>query len=350
MIKNESYAQSLYEKLCMEKFPKDGILGISLPGSWRPFNDRSPWNTPIPLGAKTHPDSQVIINAIALEKENLGVVKRYQTPIWVVDSKRMRLVKLRSDKIFDHWDQDHDGWSDVGVPVTPEMWGEPTEDGQICVVDPYRNILWDISSYRWEIGPGKCYPLGTTFDLWDLLEDGVADPPEGSRWTVRGGRGSGFPGIAGVLRPEELQEGHIRHALVFTHSRIRKDEGGGQLFIPPACRSDGEAIGKIYPIMGMRFQLDPTLTEKDFKRWGLSREGIIIARALQEYGMYLGIGGAPMKIVPQLLAPTPEESESIWNRMFPGIFKSIEKIPNRALRVVYTGEPRVRIWKGKKRE
>ena len=327
-------------------YSKSGVIGNSLPGTWRPFSKDSPWNTPISANAKIHPYSPYIMETVLKEVKHIALINRYLCPIWVVNSKNVPMVRVRSDRIFDTWDKNYDGWSDVGAPLTRKMWGEPTEDGQICVVDPFRHRLWDISSYRWVRRGGKYYPRATTFDIWNLLGLGVASPPKGTRWVLRGGRGSGFPGIAGIIRPEELKSGEIRHALVFSFNKNRIDETGANIFISPASRSDGSFKGIQYPIEGMRFQLNPVLTERDFDAWGLNREGKILARALQKYGMYLGLGGGAMKLEVQLLGPTPLVNRLKWERSFPGFYKNIKRIPTQALRVIYTGEPVIREWEG----
>lgn len=327
-------------------YSEEGIIGQSLPGTWRPFADDSPWNTPIPPSAPKHPDSDIVMVTVEQETDHVSLINTYLTPVWVVNAANMPLPQVRSDRIFDTWDQDRDGWSDVGAPLTPEMWGEPTEDGQICVVDPFRHLLWDISSYGWAGDGEQRYPVGTTFDIWDLKGSGVADPPEGTRWVLRGGRGSGFPALAGMIRPEELELGEIRHALCVSFPQNRRDVPGAQMYLPPASRSDGKYPGARFPIQGMRFQLDPTLTEADFEAWGLNREGKIVARALQTYGMYLGLNGGAMKLQVQLLGQDTLRNRAEWERRFPGFYSNVQRIPVTALKVIDTGFPRVRIWSG----
>jgi len=183
-------------------------------------------------------------------------------------------------------------------------------------------------------------PTCTTYNVWEIDGRGHGDPNEGSRWQLRGGRGSGFPEIGGLIRPEELEEGVIRHALSFSHPKNRKADDGSNIFIlPPACRSDGKYVGALYPIEGMRFQLDPSLTDLDFDAWGLNREGKIVARALQTYGMYLGDNGAPWVLAPQLLGPTGDANRAEWDRRFPGFYRNVERIPANRFRIVDTGEP-----------
>ncbi len=337
LLSKELISSEKYHDFFSGDYSKYKIIGQSLPGKWRPFSDKSPWNTTIPENAPTHPDSKKIINIVTTEARNIRLARIYNIPLWVVNSDNMQLVKVRSKYIFDTWDKDRDGWSDVGIPVIPEMWHEPTGDGHICIVDPFKNISWELSKFGW-LPDGKT-PKSTTFNIWDLKGDGAGNPFEGKRWQIRGGRGSGFPIIAGFIRPEELTEGEIRHALVFTFPRNRRAEDGSDIFLPPASRSDGRYIGNQYPIEGMRFQLGPSLTEKDFDRWGLNREGKIVARALQRYGMYLGDNGGAMALQVQLLGPTREEHLGKWENLFPGFYRNVERITSDRFRVVYTGEP-----------
>ena len=98
-----------------------GVIGHSLPGNWRPFSDDSPWNTPIAADARVHPDSDVIMALIAAEAKHIRFARLYAIPVWVVDYGKVPLARVRSDRIFDTWDRDRKGWSDVGVPVAPEM-------------------------------------------------------------------------------------------------------------------------------------------------------------------------------------------------------------------------------------
>lgn len=316
-------------------YSRQGVIGNSLPGTWRPFSDDSLWNTPIAADAKPHPESQLIMSFAASEAENLRLARSYTIPVWVVNSQNVPLVKVRSDVIFDTWDRDRDGWSDVGAPVTVAMWAEPTKDGHLSIVDPLKKTAWEFSRFEHDGTTPRC----TTFNIWDLSGKGMASSEEGRRWSARGGRGSGFPLIAGLIRPEELAAGEIRHALVFTFSKNRRAADGRTIFLPPASRSDGRHAGHQYPIEGMRFQLDPALTERDFDRWGLNREGKVLARALQKYGMFVGDNGGAMALQPQLLGPTAEEHQRKWQSLFPGFYSNVGKIPTSSLRVVYTGEP-----------
>ena len=103
-------------------------------------------------------------------------------------------------------------------------------------------------------------------------------------------RGAGLPYFAGLIRPWEIKQGKIEHAIGFSVNYP------SPLYVYPATKSDG--ISKTIPSLpeGARLQLDPTLTKDDFQSWRLNKEGRIIARALQEYGMILVDGSGHPKI------------------------------------------------------
>jgi hypothetical protein len=142
-----------------------------------------------------------------------------------------------------------------------------------------------------------------TGDEWGFWQ---AKPQQDGTWIVRNGyhyntnwngvppvgflsRGAGLPYLAGLIRPWELEQGRIEHAIAFAVNYPSR------FHVYPATKSDGKGLTPDLP-SGARLQLDPSLTEKDFQAWGLSREGQVIAKALQEYGMILANGGGHPKI------------------------------------------------------
>ena len=310
-------------------YSTSGIIGGSLPGTWRPFSDDSPWNQPIPANATVHPDNDRIMETVVSEARNIRLANSYMPSLWVVNADNMPFVFAKSPYPFDTWDQNRDGLTEAGVPIDSTMWPENTSDGHIVIVDPFRKLSWEMSKYTGIVdGLIRC----TTFNIWDLTGKGVGDPNEGFRWKARGGRGSGFPVIAGLIRPEELQHGEINHALVFIFSKNQDD-----WLVYPAARTDGNYAGKQYPMEGMLFQLDPSLTEADFDAWKLTREAKIVARALQKYGMYVGDNGGAMALQFQLLDPDPRVHARKLEAMFPGFRNSVKKIPSDRFRVIDTG-------------
>ena len=95
-------------------------------------------------------------------------------------------------------------------------------------------------------------------------------------------RASGFPLIAGLIRPEEIEAGRIEHALVFAYQR-----GRSELFSPAskAQATTYEMNNRIGIPMGEGIQLDPSINVDTLH---LNPACKIIAKALQEYGAFNG--------------------------------------------------------------
>ena len=94
-----------------------------------------------------------------------------------------------------------------------------------------------------------------------------------------GGRAAGFAALGGAVRPEEIAQGHIDHALVLaTPYNLAK------YIACPATHTDGIAPAPALP-EGARIQLDPNY-DVDVQNW--PRWVKIIAHALQTYGAYNG--------------------------------------------------------------
>ena len=37
------------------------------------------------------------------------------------------------------------------MPITEEMWAEPTSDGHITIVDLDKNLAWEMSRFEWTL-------------------------------------------------------------------------------------------------------------------------------------------------------------------------------------------------------
>jgi hypothetical protein len=123
---------------------------------------------------------------------------------------------------------------------------------------------YDAGAGRWSAAAGAAV---------SLAGDGIA----------RGGRASGnaanFPLLGGLIRPEEIAYGRIKHPLVFGQPGI----GPGR----PVCPATASVATTRDPFAfreGTLLQLDPAVNVAalDLPPWQRA-----VARALQEYGMYL---------------------------------------------------------------
>lgn len=143
---------------------------------------------------------------------------------------------------------------------------------------------------------------GNELDMW-LAERVDESWRAGTRWVTRAdGSGvncaprqrcgsanaAGWALTAGVVRPEEIAQGRIEHALLLTTPYTRQG-----VKACPAIATDGRNADELALPMGARVQLDPAV---DVDRLPVTGWKKVIARALQEYGAYVGDTGGSVAI------------------------------------------------------
>lgn len=304
---------------------KGGLLGTSLPGKYRPFSDDSPWNMLIGDAPVISPHSKAMIRHLSRKTGHIkGSMIHWTVPLFVIDASRSPLRTVYTKEPL-HPGMDPDKLSRIpNVPIPDGVWPDPKKDGHMLLVDPVQSISWDFSR-------AKLLPDGnwqaTRVEKWDLTDSGCRKPFAGKRWWTFGARGSGMPLIAGLIRPEEIETGEIRHALVCATpvNRNAKKSGNKELCSPVASRTDGKLDGTDTIPMGARLQLDPSLDIEDLQ---LSPETKIIARAMQRYGLYVGDGSPTFKLYFQNLGHNKGRWRSISD------FTDLRKIPIDKFRVL----------------
>jgi hypothetical protein len=165
----------------------------------------------------------------------------------------------------------------IAIPVTAKP--EPSGDADTAIVDPAAQREWDMwqpaitSSGSWTASAGAA-----------LSTAGNAIAPAGTA----SGDAANFPLLGGLVRPEEILQGHIDHALVFGMPGVNSTG-----HVCPATHNDGDTTSSAAPMEGQRFQLDPTI---DVNALPIPAWKKTIARALQVYGMYLRDSGGSLAI------------------------------------------------------
>lgn len=163
---------------------------------------------------------------------------------------------------------------DVGrVPIPRGAQPDPGSDGHLAVFDPIRRVEWDFWVSHC---PDDCAEAGAGNKMSTALLN-----PHG------GANASGFPGLAGIVHPEEIIRGRIDHPLVFGMPDV------GRGFVCPAVRGAGSETDPLALPEGTLMQLDPSVNVAALP---LPRWEKVIARALQRYGMYLEDGSGNLQI------------------------------------------------------
>ncbi len=229
-----------------------------------------PLNSPIAADARADPASASMVDLLARDRRRGGFFvlrRRWTTTVFFANrATPRRRVRLTASWAAAHWI--------LGVPIPKRARPDPSGDGSMAIIDPRTSCEYDF----WQARRGRS---GWSASWGNATEsDGPGVFPKGLS-----ARGSGFALPAGVIWPQELAAGHIDHALIFSYSWP-----SGRGAVPPATESDGRS-GRAGAIPeGARLQLDPRLDLRSLHLTGYERT---IARALQEYGMYLADWGGP---------------------------------------------------------
>lgn len=234
----------------------------------RLYANDSPFNTPIGDGS-VDPRSDRMIDQLTAEVKANGwpiATAEFTNAIYYADSETPRydvpLTKYDSRRF-------------AGVPIPDSVRVPEDTDGGVVVIDRSTNCEYDldeparVGSNRWTAEFGNA-----------LSTDGSGVYPFAMAPSA-----SGFASAAGMILPAELRQGRIDHALAFTMENVKT---GGP--VAPATGNDGRSDAPGAIPEGARLRLDPEL---DLDSLGLAPWQKTIARALQEYGMYLvDTGGA----------------------------------------------------------
>ncbi|MHA1577447.1 MAG: hypothetical protein ACTSU3_08815 [Candidatus Thorarchaeota archaeon] len=258
----------------------------------RPFLDSSPFNTKIPENAEIEPNSDEIVNNMvnSMSDDELYVgIEEWSVPVFFADSETPRYDIDITDE-WAIWDVMQD------VPIPDNAVPDPEEDGHMCIVDNDTLMEYDF----WQAEETASGWTATWGNMISLNSDGIYP----DSW---GARGSGFALTAGLIFPHEVAQGQINHALVYSTDWFYVKAGGA---VRPATTSDGRSEEQLAIPEGTRLQLDPTI---DIDSLDLPYAGSVIAKAMQEYGMFLCDNGGGH----QVYAYNPINSENTWGTLLP---------------------------------
>lgn len=240
------------------------------PGSW--------WNTPVPAAAPESPDA--------------GQILRYMSTAAQAAPGYLHLAGAGASP----WGQPY-YWAGSGDPtyrvrstrfaLPPELASlripkgaraADTSDGAITVVDQQRGYvasLWHAAyhadSHTWSAGGAQVSYLDS--NGLDARTNKSDNPHNGG--SLRGNNGA----VAGV-RFDEVKAGSIDHVL-----KIALGPDASLRHVFPMVGSDGSSNDPFAPPTGLRLRIKPSV---DLKTLNLTPEALVIARAIQRYGVYVG--------------------------------------------------------------
>lgn len=239
------------------------------------FSASGPWNTKLPRHVRLAPNSAAIVANIVQDKaENYQDwafnTHTWSSPVYNVGPHTPRLRWTFSDCL---------GMPELApviadtlssVPTPPGMLVSQGTDNTVAIYQPSTDTYWDF----WRASQDA---LGNWSACWGGKIEHYSHNP-GIFTNPLGAAATGLPFGAFLVRIEELQRGHIDHAINIQTVRVQSN-----CISWPANRNDGNTEGADFPCEGQRFRLDPTFDVNTLPSPGAR----IIARAMQEYGLIM---------------------------------------------------------------
>ena len=244
---------------------------------WRPYSATSPWNQPI--GRDPRYSSQSAAGIVGLDRALTSDPTQYTYPVYEVDADTPA-VRLTVEGTWSNVVADGRGLEvardvSVDVPLPRTAVAAAGSDAQVVIVDRTRGDEWG----AWQLRRDPDGWKAENAYHYNIRWSGV--PPRAPDGTPFGSRGAGLPYLAGLVRPCEIASGRIDHALAFAY------DGPNAESVYPATKSDGLRAGEATLPEGARLQLDPSLSAARIRSWGCRGACLVVARALQRYGMYV---------------------------------------------------------------
>jgi|SRR5579862_4879233 len=239
----------------------------------RPFASNSVWNTPI---GNTQPvaNSAALVAYLAAHAVHPNMTLR-DWGVSVAEAQPGDATFTVPCLVYSNCTLGAFGTFRIPLTAAPD----PSGDGHLAVYDPEADREWDMWQAQTK---GGAWTAGAGAAL-STAGDGVAPA------TAASGDAANLPLLGGLVRPEEILQGHIDHALVFTMPDVSSVG-----HICPATHHDGSTSNPNALEEGMRLQLDPSLNVDalPIPSWEKT-----LARAMQTYGMYLRDQGGSLAIL-----------------------------------------------------
>ena len=282
-----------------------GMLGVGavIPTKWaiplaptsvaqaayvRPYGANAPWNIPV-AGLRTHPHSK-------LYSERLFYEQPYSPGEWTLTFQGYTYPVYEAAAATDEYvvRARYADWGNLNTEKMPwnPSWRAPSgTDAQVIVLDPATGREWNLWQVKVNSQKG-------------VIHCGSGSLVPGNYWTKTDGfpppRGCGIQCLAMLVRPAEIENGVIPHALSMPiHSPH------DSIYVPPATKLEGHPMALPTGIPeGMRFAL--AISDAEIDDWAASlppqlgdagkRSARVIATAMRDYGWFITDGGGAVHL------------------------------------------------------
>jgi hypothetical protein len=232
-----------------------------------PFARTSFWNAPLGNRAPLDPNSAAYVAELRRQvaaKPPWVNTTQYSTPVYTVGAHQPP-VRVTIDQNQPPLQQ-----ASLAVPIPPGARPAAGTDHTIVIWQPSTDTMWEY--WLAEKRPdGWHAAYGGRMNGVSSNPGYFTSPPQ---W---GATATSLPALGGLIRLDELEAGHIDHALAIA---IQDTRAG--VWSWPAQRTDGRSASPAAIPEGTRFRLDPSL---DLDALDLPWFTRLVAEAAQRYGM-----------------------------------------------------------------
>lgn len=275
--------------------PPEGVYRAFSPDSW--------WNTPLPEDAPLHPDGPLILEYLSTAPQSgdgcLTLAgaddNEWGHPVYWARA---------SDPVYDM-----SGQAGIELPELSRLHiprgARPADnsDGSMTVYNVEQGFVVALTDAEYDDDSDSWSSDGATVTYLASnglrAETGLSDDPR-NRGTHRGNNGATM-----AASWDEVQAGSIRHVL-----KIAIGPEASRDYVFPMVGSDGEYGGDDpeVPPQGLRIRIKPSV---DLDALDLDPEALVIARAVQRYGVYIGDSGGSTAL--KLEDTAMEGRGQLWN-------------------------------------
>lgn len=251
----------------------------------RPYGDHAPWNIPV-RNLPEHPESAMFADRLwnkgCNSPGNFNLTfDEYTYPVYYTANA------TNSYPIETTWETNINGKT---IPWNPEWQPATGTDAQIILLDSARGYEWNL----WQVSFQNNKVDATNGNLIQEGERSGDGSNPGNYWLKENGfipsRGIGIQYLAMLVRPGEIEQGIIEHALSMP---VRNTDG--KIFVPPATKLEHPDHPSGGIPEGMRFAI--RISDDEIDNWlrylprelpeQTRRAARIIAIALRDYGWFI---------------------------------------------------------------
>lgn len=250
---------------------------------YRAFEARSWWNSPLPANAPSDPQAAQVLSYLRTAPDNAGgclhLAGAERSP-WGQPVYWARPGDTRYDVT---------GVSGGGPPELSDLripaGARPADnsDGSMSIFDLGAGYVTLLTDARYDASSDQWSASGATVTYLDSngldVRTGLSDNPHNT------GTHRGNNGAVSVVRLDEVRAGAVDHVLKVSSG---PELSGRWVFPMTGSDGDGPPNDPDLPPEGLRLRIKPSV---DLSQLGLKPEALVIAQALQDYGMYLGDSG-----------------------------------------------------------